>query len=557
MPSSMDRRRVAANVPNTAHKTAHTTALNATAHARGGRRSIAFGAIALAFLLAAAATAFASTSWSDESRQLRQLSDAVELTQIRIDLSRAAQDEFVLSLIAPLGAATQDQIDDARLERERANTNALDALRSIENSNSPTRREARALRSELDSFNEFVEEATPDDLYDLVLLTEFAGEESRIGGTEQIIGIAELGSLDQLVTLLLGEAAVIFHIDERPAADQGVTDHVDSIAEWVADAGGYLGPDESAPIRFAVIPSEVATEFAPDATSRINASIRSTSLWEVDQWVQSWEGGEITPAPISFGALVSETFAARDEIRAITDDRIAGEIVRIDDRTNAIATRVLLLRVGAGALLVVALGAAAAAIQAIRRRSMLLFDQANTDPLTGVGNRHMLTSAAEVALRDERFTDHLVVMVDLDRFKMTNDTYGHAVGDRILVAVADQLTGLVGSLGLTSGSVIRLGGDEFAVFLHHVGPIDSDRVRHSVEAIRRTTVSTNDGDDRTDATGDEITVELSYGIAHASGPVDLAELLDAADLEAYNEKSARRERSERPTISTDGISIRS
>lgn len=541
MPMLMNQRRVASSAPESA-----STA--------PGRRSLTFGAIAVAFLLAAGAAGFMSTRWSDEQRQLAQATEAFDLLDVRVDLLRPAQDEFVLRLIAPLGAATDDQVAAATLEREQAVETALERLRVIEAGDASTRQEARRFRSELESFTSFVDEATPDDLYDLVLLTEFAGEDARVGGSERTSGLGELSSLDQLVTLLLGEAAVLFYIQDPSsrgvsALDQGVADHIETMRDFIAEAGGYLGPEESAPVEFAVIPSEIAAELAPRATAAINARIRATSLWDVDQWIQAWEGDEVEAPPVDFGTLVNESLGARDDIRSIIDDRLVDETDRIESRTSTIATSVAALRIGSAVLLLLAVAAAWVAIQSMRRRSQHLLAQASTDPLTGVGNRHMLTSAAEVALSNPSYTDHLAVMIDLDRFKMTNDTYGHAVGDRLLVAVAERLTELVESLDLADGLVVRLGGDEFAVFLHHTGPIDTDRIRRSVEAIRRTTVSTE--------TGDEITVELSYGIAHTLGPVALSQLLDAADLEAYSEKAARRERSETPTISADGITIRS
>ena len=59
-------------------------------------------------------------------------------------------------------------------------------------------------------------------------------------------------------------------------------------------------------------------------------------------------------------------------------------------------------------------------------------------------------------------------MIDIDHFKLINDSLGPAVGDQLLVAVADRLTATVGAIGM----VARLGGDEFALLLEDRGGVD-------------------------------------------------------------------------------------
>lgn len=83
------------------------------------------------------------------------------------------------------------------------------------------------------------------------------------------------------------------------------------------------------------------------------------------------------------------------------------------------------------------------------------------DALTGLANRVLLTDRIALAL--ERLRRHpetlTVLMLDLDRFKLINDALGHAVGDQLLVAVAERLSGTV----RPEDTVARLGGDEFVV----------------------------------------------------------------------------------------------
>ncbi len=88
---------------------------------------------------------------------------------------------------------------------------------------------------------------------------------------------------------------------------------------------------------------------------------------------------------------------------------------------------------------------------------------AHHDPLTGLLNRSSLTSRLEQALATAKRECHplAVLFLDLDRFKATNDTLGHAIGDSLLIEVARRLNDCVRD----SDIVTRLGGDEFVVIL--------------------------------------------------------------------------------------------
>jgi diguanylate cyclase (GGDEF)-like protein len=87
---------------------------------------------------------------------------------------------------------------------------------------------------------------------------------------------------------------------------------------------------------------------------------------------------------------------------------------------------------------------------------------ATTDFLTGLPNRRAFVSALDVATKERpgRFS---LAILDLDRFKTVNDTFGHIIGDQLLREVASRLVRAVGERGI----VARLGGDEFGVLLTH------------------------------------------------------------------------------------------
>lgn len=119
---------------------------------------------------------------------------------------------------------------------------------------------------------------------------------------------------------------------------------------------------------------------------------------------------------------------------------------------------------------------------------------ASTDPLTGVLNRRGLFEAAADLLGSGRDVD--VVTLDLDEFKLLNDTYGHAVGDEALRAVADGLRALHdGTAGAGRPLVARLGGEEFLVLtVAGEGPVEE-----LAEAVRRAAAVSLVGGVRTSA----------------------------------------------------------
>jgi diguanylate cyclase (GGDEF)-like protein len=101
------------------------------------------------------------------------------------------------------------------------------------------------------------------------------------------------------------------------------------------------------------------------------------------------------------------------------------------------------------------------ALSRLRRERERLERAALSDPLTGIANRRMLLSVAahEIARHRRSARRFTVVMIDLDGFKPLNDRFGHAAGDEMLRAVADQLVRALRS----QDTVARFGGDEFCV----------------------------------------------------------------------------------------------
>ena len=158
---------------------------------------------------------------------------------------------------------------------------------------------------------------------------------------------------------------------------------------------------------------------------------------------------------------------------------------------------------------------------------------ADHDPLTGLLNRRRFELELDRQLAQARRYGRsgAVILLDVDRFKQINDTYGHSVGDRLIVSVADALrTRLRGS-----DAIARIGGDEFAVLLPEIDRAGGEAVaRELVAAVAANTTCVE---------GRELPrVTISVGVA-SFGPVaglDREALVIAADVAMYRAKEAGR-----------------
>jgi diguanylate cyclase len=156
--------------------------------------------------------------------------------------------------------------------------------------------------------------------------------------------------------------------------------------------------------------------------------------------------------------------------------------------------------------------------------------RAQYDPLTGLLNRVALEARLSEWITHGRETGRpamfAVLFVDLDRFKVINDTYGHDVGDRLLAAIARLLREHVREDDL----VARLGGDEFVVAMPGL------RDRHTAGAIASKLVSLLGAP--IEAAGKSLTVSASIGIAvYPADGEDVASLITSADAAMYAVKS--------------------
>ncbi len=189
---------------------------------------------------------------------------------------------------------------------------------------------------------------------------------------------------------------------------------------------------------------------------------------------------------------------------------------------------------------------------------------ANFDTLTGLPNRRQLIWRAERALEHARRLDHQValLLIDLDRFKIINDTLGHGAGDELLMEVARRLRSCVRhsdqvmestieSMGSRSHRTLeavgRLGGDEFVALLPEVvDERDAERVAQRILELMREPIFVG---------GQECFVTASVGIAlFPRDGTSVADLMRNSDVAMYSAKGAGRNSASlyRPALAGQG-----
>jgi diguanylate cyclase (GGDEF)-like protein len=156
---------------------------------------------------------------------------------------------------------------------------------------------------------------------------------------------------------------------------------------------------------------------------------------------------------------------------------------------------------------------------------------ASTDALTGCLNRRAFLAEAEKRLREAMFDRRpvCVLMVDADHFKGINDRFGHVVGDRVLVGLAETFRQICGE----AGAVGRYGGEEFCIVLSGRGGLEVERL---AELIR---LRVSQQEDWLPARQH---VTVSIGLAVGQGEASVDQLIRRADQALYAAKAAGRNR---------------
>jgi diguanylate cyclase (GGDEF)-like protein len=164
-----------------------------------------------------------------------------------------------------------------------------------------------------------------------------------------------------------------------------------------------------------------------------------------------------------------------------------------------------------------------------RARTGDLIARASTDILTGLASRLLMSDRIDRSLSDHQDRRSALLLVDLDGFKAINDAFGHAVGDELLVVVADRIRTVTGHEDL----VARLGGDEFAVYAHRCTLPDAVKIG---ERLIRATA------EPIELTRGRVGVTASVGIVDLAGCGSAQDAIRDADVAMYEAKSAGKSR---------------
>jgi len=224
-------------------------------------------------------------------------------------------------------------------------------------------------------------------------------------------------------------------------------------------------------------------------------------------------------------------------IHQTTQDRIAVA----GEKFNDALLRVALL--GAAAFVIAVITAAFVVVSAGARNRQLSHHAAH-DVLTGLLNRQAFEASLRLTLQQSRLApdSHAVLLMDLDRFKVVNDTCGHPAGDALLKELSARL-----SSALRQSDVLaRIGGDEFGILLRFTEPEAAERV---AEKLRAAVEHFN-----FNWQGDTFKIGASIGMVPFGGdPIALEELLNTADACCYSAKEEGRNRVHQAAINAETV----
>ncbi len=287
--------------------------------------------------------------------------------------------------------------------------------------------------------------------------------------------------------------------------------------------------------------AQVTLQSIGDAVLTADAEARVEYMNPVAEQLTGWTNGEAAGRPVSeiFQVLNEVTRVPIDSpiLRCLREDRNVelpepallvnrrGQEISVQDSAAPIRDRTGRL---IGAVMVFH------DVSQERRLQRALTYQATHDALTGLMNRRefevRLGDALEAA-RDPSCARHVLLYLDLDQFKVVNDTCGHEAGDRLL----KQVTSVVQTRIRTTDTLARLGGDEFGVLLHECTLETAHRIAEGLrQAIR---------DYRFVWEERVLKVGVSIGLAEITGESETAaSVMSAADVACYSAKDSGRNR---------------
>lgn len=160
-------------------------------------------------------------------------------------------------------------------------------------------------------------------------------------------------------------------------------------------------------------------------------------------------------------------------------------------------------------------------ITALKSTESKLKYLAFTDPLTGAGNRNYLNQVIQ-SLQSES-SEVALIFIDLDEFKLINDSYGHEIGDQVLRSCVSRMLVKIRE----TDKLIRFGGDEFVIVASDNKPIDLQRFAERITSVFEAPFVTSSA---------EFDITASVGIAIAKESICASDLLKHADIAMYQAK---------------------
>ena len=233
---------------------------------------------------------------------------------------------------------------------------------------------------------------------------------------------------------------------------------------------------------------------------------------------------DVSARSLAYQIVKQEVQARKAEIDALARKNQILQLQRALDRKEVEASRLYI------AVLLLGLLAFGLWLLRLKRSQLQFMHMAQSDSLTGIYNRKHFISEAEHALRDAERSGRgaCLVLIDLDHFKLINDTYGHATGDQVLRCAVEACHELMRSAEVFG----RLGGEEFGILLPDCG---MDRGIERAEAVRRAIARLSEQDDP------GVPVSASFGVAFTGeSGYGLRQLLMDADRALYRAKRAGR-----------------
>ena len=351
-------------------------------------------------------------------------------------------------------------------------------------------------------------------------------------------------ALDDAFTMgLFMELAAAGQIARMPAAHRPVVERAFGIVEH-AQVGAELG-------RTMHLPEEVLAAVLHHHDGELPAAPLSRIAWAAERVAGAWEGGDV--ARVRADALASilalgvtaevaedilrelpglvtsaasgfeRTIDAQADLQRLATDAHA-QLVELNNGYEQLVRRLEALLAEKDAL-AVELGRANAALESL----------ATTDALTALPNKRAFTQALQrdLARAARAGTGLAVLVMDIDFFKVVNDTFGHPAGDAVLAKVGDILRA-----GVRTGDVpARCGGEEFMVILPGS---DSEGAHKLAERLRLTLESAV-----IQRANGPIRVTASFGVSHVGGAalsISSDELIARADAALYEAKRTGRNR---------------